>query len=60
MSEAMKKIRVEVIAEVTIPAKYYPGLNNDQIAKLEKNQWNEWIFDEVISEKITVTDVKNT
>jgi len=57
----MKKIvRVEVAAEIEIDTEWY-GTGTDRsdetILELEKNNWQEWIVDHVVSEKLSIRDV---
>lgn len=54
-----KVIKVEVVAEIEVDAEFYEGMSNDEIATLEMENWQEWILENVISDKITVTDKKS-
>ena len=55
----LKKIKVFVEAEIVVDQRLYGDMSNDEIAAIEGKQWQEWILDQVVSEKITVTDVKS-
>ena len=55
----LKKIKVFVEAEIVVDQRLYGDMSNDEIADVEGKQWQEWILDHIISDKITVTDVKS-
>lgn len=56
----MKKlIRVTVVSEIEVDADEYENMSNDEIIDAEKQYWQEWILDHVVSERIAVTDMKS-
>jgi len=55
---AKKIIRAEIIAEIEVDTEWYgPDISDETILTLEKNNWQEWIVDRVVSEKLTIKDV---
>ena len=54
----MKKIiRAEIIAEIEVDTDWYGEVvSNETILELEKTNWQEWIVDHVIVEKLFITD----
>lgn len=53
-----KIIRVEVVAELTVPEEFYEGMSNAEIASLEEENYQEWILENIKSDEITVKDEK--
>lgn len=53
---ANKIIRVEVVAELTVPEEFYEGMSNAEIASLEEENYQEWILENIKSDEVTVED----
>lgn len=53
----MKKISITLTASITVPEEYYDGMTNEEIIKVEKNNYQEWILENIEYETLTVIDV---
>ena len=59
----MKKIvRVEVTAELEVDTSWYTedgsDASDEEIIEAEKENWQEWIHDSIINEKISIRNKK--
>ena len=61
MSLKNKKIRAIITSEVPLNLEYYKKeITKKEIIKLEQLQYQEWLFDYVVEEKILIVDENNS
>jgi hypothetical protein len=59
-SDTKKILTVKIVAEMEVDTLWYDdSLTDEGIKNIEGNNWIEWIGDHVISEDISIRDVKD-